>query len=175
MASTIEVPMELDMVNPTNPNFGWVNVNGPFWYSGRYRFNRFGNPTMGSGEGLSVWKINIPPNLSSPVNWNVTLHHMNASGAQGMVLLHASALVLGSGDTPTQMTVITPNKLIGVDGSGDMNITQLSQSSFDGLVPLTSGGLLQLRLKRMPLGTSGDTLLGGWDLVLPPLLRVDVI
>lgn len=175
MATTIEIPMELDIVNPTNPNFGWVNVNGPFWYTGRFRFNRFANPALPSGEGLSMWKANIPKNLAATPAWNIVLHHVNASGSQGAVLLHGSVIVTGSGDTPVQMTVVTPNQLVGVGASGDYNITSLSSTNFDALAPLTAGKGVYFRLKRMPHGPSGDTLLGGWDLALPPVIRVDVV
>lgn len=175
MATTIEIPMELDAVNPTSPNFGWVQQNGPFWYSGRYRFHRIGNPAMPSGECLSTWKINIPKNMASPAAWNIVLHHVNTSANPGAVLVHGMAKSLGSGDSPSAMTVIVPNKIVGVGSSGDLNITDLSGSNFDSLVPLTAGEDLYIQLKRMPLTSSGDTIAGGWDLILPPILRIDVV
>lgn len=175
MATTIEFPMELDIVNPTNANAGWVNVNGPFWYSGRYRFNRFANPAMPSGEALMTFKTNVPKNIASPTNWNLVLHHINASGSAGAILLNVSAKVLASGDTPTAAVVLVPNVLLGVRTSGDMNISVLSSSSFDSLLALAAGNFLEVIVRREPLNTSGDTLLAGWDLVLPPLIRIDVV
>ena len=181
MATTIEYPMELDIVNPTNGNAFWVNVNGPFWYGGRYRFDRFADPSMPSGEALMTFKTNIPRNLASPANLDIVFHHMAASGSEGAgaaALIHVSASRLGSGDTPGAPTVIVPNKLIGVDVSGDHNITRLAGlagvSNFDALLPVVAGEYLEVIVRREPLTISGDTILGGWDMVLPPLLRIDV-
>lgn len=179
MATTIEYPMELDIVNPTNGNAFWVNVNGPKWYGGRYRFNRYGNPGMPSGEGLMTFKTNIPKNIATPTNWNIVLQHMSASGSAGVVLIHIAAKGMVSGDTPAAPTVIVANKLLGVGASGDMNITPMAGlaglSSFDTPVPLTAGGFLEVVMRREPLNVSGDTLLGGWDLLLPPIMRIDVV
>lgn len=173
MATTVEIPFELDMVNPTNANFYWININGPFWYQGVYRYDKVNTPSMPSGEGISSWKTNIPKNLAGTPAWNIVLHHASALGT-GAVLIRAEAEVLGSGDTPVALTTIVPNQLVGVGASGDRNITVLSSSNFDSLVPLTAGEDLHLMLKRIPLNASGDSLARGWDLVIPPVLRVDV-
>lgn len=179
MATTIEYPMELDIVNPTNGNAGWVNQNGPLWYSGRYRFNRYGNPGMPSGEGLMTFKSNIPKNIASPTNWNIVLEHMSASGSPGAVLIHIAARSLASGDTPSNPVILVPNKLLGVGTSGDMNISTMAGlagvSSFDSALTLAAGTFLEVVMRREPLNTSGDTLQGGWDLLIPPIIRIDVV
>ena len=174
MPTTIEEPFELDMVNPTNANFYWRPVSGPFWYQGVYRFDKINTPSMPSGEGISSWKVNIPKNLAATPAWNVVLHHQSAQGGAGSILLRADAEVLGSGDTPAALTTIVPNQLVGVGTSGDRNITVLSASNFDSLVALTAGEDLHLVLKRIPLNASGDSLVAGWDLSVPPIFRVDV-
>ena len=174
MATTVEIPFELDMIDPTNANFYWTNINGPLWYQSVYRFEKVNLPASPSGDGISTWKINIPKNIAGTPAWNVVLHHSNSSGAAGRVLLRGEAVVLGSGDTPAAMTTIVPNQLIGVDASGDRNVTVLTGTNFDSLVPLTAGEDLHLRLIRIPKNSSGDSLTKGWDLNLAPILRVDV-
>ena len=47
-------------------------------------------------------------------------------------------------------------------------------SNFDALLPVAASDRLVIVMRREPLGVSGDTLKGGWDLTLPPLLRIDV-
>lgn len=178
MPTTIEIPLELSVVNPTNANAYWTLQNGPFWYEGRYRFDRFANPAMPSGEGLMVFHGNIPKNIASPTNWDIVLHHVNASGSAGMILLHMSAETQSTGDTPDRPIVIVPNKLLGVRTSGDENVSVMSSlagvSNFDALLAVAASDRLVIVMRREPLGTSGDTLQGGWDLTLPPLLRIDV-
>lgn len=174
MATTIEIPLELSVVNPTNPNAFWTLKDGPNWYEGRYRFNRFANPAMPSGEGLMVFAGNIPKNVAGTPAWNLVLHHVNASGSAGAILLHVSAETQPSGDTPDNPVVIVPNLLLGVGASGDENVSVLSSTNFDALLPVSASDRLVVIIRREPLATSGDTLKGGWDLTLPPLLRIDV-
>ncbi len=174
MPTTIEEPFELDVGNPTNANFFWADTRGPIWDSGSYRFEKVNTPAMPSGEGLSTWKVNVPRNMASPAAWNVVLHHRSARGAGGAVLIRAEAQVLASGDTPSAMTTIVPNVLLGVGNSGDTNISVLSSTNFDSLLTLVAGNDLHLRLKRMPLNSSGDSLTAGWDLIMSPILRIDV-
>jgi hypothetical protein len=178
MATTIEIPLELSVVNPTNANAYWTLQNGPLWYEARYRFDRFANPSMPSGEGLMVFSGNIPKNVAGTPAWDLVLHHVNASGSAGMVLLHISAETQPTGDTPDIPVVIVPNKLLGVGASGDENVSVMSSlagvASFDAQLPVAASDRLVIIMRREPLGTSGDTLKGGWDLTLPPLLRIDV-
>ena len=174
MATTIEIPFELDMWEPSRPNFYWIDIRGPIWNQSVYRFDKINTPAMPSGEVIASWKVNVPKNLAGTPAWNIVLHHQAASGGAGAVLLRGEAIVMGSGDVPADMTTIVPNQLVGVGASGDRNVTVMSGSNFDALVPLTAGEILHLLLKRIPLNASGDSLTAGWDLVLPPVMRVDV-
>lgn len=178
MATTIEIPLELSAVNPTNSNAYWTIQNGPFWYEGRYRFDRFANPAMPSGEGLMVFTGNVPKNVASPVGFDLVLHHVNPTGSQGMVLMHISAHTSPSGDTPTLPVVLVPNKLLGVRTSGDENVSLMSSlagvSNFDSLLAIAASDRLTVIVRREPLNTSGDTLAGAWDLTMAPLLRINV-
>lgn len=173
MATTIEIPLELDSVDPTNGNAGWNVVHGQ-WYQGVYRFFKPNASGPIANRGLMTFRGNVPKNLASPAAWNLVLHHTNASGDAGAVLLRVEAGVMASGDTPVVLTTIVPNQLVGVRTSGDHNVTVLSGSNFDGLVALTAGDKLTVQISRMPLGVSGDSVSAHWDLTLPPLLRCDV-
>ncbi len=170
---TIEISLELDAIDPTSGNAGWNVVQGQ-WYEGVYRFYRGANAGPIANRGLMTFKTNIPKNLAGTPAWNLVLHHVNASGDQGAVLLRVEGSVLASGDTPVAMTVLVPNQLVGVDISGDQNITALSGTNFDSLLALTAGNKLTIQVSRMPVTASGDSLVGNWDLLLPPLLRCDV-
>lgn len=181
MATTIEEVMQLDVVDPTNANAYWTQVNGPLWPEGRFRFSRTGNPGPIAGRGLMTFTCPIPKNLAGTPAWNIVLHHIQASGdasnnpnAGARVLLRVDAKVLASGDTPAAPTVLVPNSLIGCGQSGDFNITVLSATNFDSALALVAGNRLRMTLMRMPHGSSGDSVVGHWDLNYPPVLRCDV-
>lgn len=169
MSTTIEIPLELDVVNPTNGNAYFTRQDFQSGYQGVYRFaSGDANPVS-----LMVFKGNIPKNLASPANWNLILHHTGYV-AGGVALVRAEAIQLGSGDTPPVPTVLVPNQLVGAGASGDHNITALISTSFDSLMPLTAGKELSVTLMRIFAPQSGDTMTTNWDLRLPPLLRCDV-
>ena len=172
MPTTVEIPLELDVVDPTTANAFWTLNQGPFWDQGVYRFIKVNSPP--SGDSVMNWKTAIPKNLAPTAAWNLILHHQCSDGGQGRVLLRVDAEVVGSGDTPVAMTTIVPNQTFGVGTSGDRNITPLSSTNFDSLVTLVAGEALHVRLKRVSLSSSGDSLTGNWDLLLPPVVRLDI-
>lgn len=174
MATQIPVVMEWDSIDPTNANAFWTVLSGSQYNQGVYRFAKSGDAPPMAMRGQMSFKAPIPGNLASPANWNLVLRHQNASGSAGAILLRVEAIVLASGDTPSAMTTIVPNQLIGVDASGDHNITTLSESSFDSLVTLTAGRTLRVLMSRIPYKDSGDTLLSHWDMEMPPTMLVDV-
>ena len=168
MATTIEYPLELDIVDPTNSNAFWTRQDNQSGYGGVFRFSGDSYP-----HAKMVFIGTVPPNVAATPAWNIVLHHAIQTAA-GNVLLRAEATVVGSGDTPGPRTVIVPNVLYGVDASGDHNRTVMSGSDFDVLLPLGAGKMLRVELMRCPNQASGDTAGKHWDLLLPPLLRVDV-
>jgi hypothetical protein len=91
-----------------------------------------------------------------------------------MVLIRVAAQAFASGDTPAALIVIEPNTLLGVDASGDHNISVLSASNYDALVPVAAGEHLAVEVSRMPVRASGDTLGSHWYMTREPLLRIDV-
>ena len=168
MATTVEIPMELDSVDPTNANAFWTRQDCGAGYQGVYRFTNGVFP-----HSKMVFKTPIPKNLAGTPAWNLVVQHAGQS-TTGQVLLRVEANVLGSGDTPGARTVLVPNTLFGIGASGDRNITVLSSSNFDSLLALASGKDLRIEFMRVPNAASGDTAGTNWDLVEPPILRCDV-
>ena len=168
MSTQIPVPMELDMVDPSNANAYWTRQDNGAGFNGVYRFINGVHP-----HSKMVFKCQIPDTLAAPALWNVAIYHSNQQAA-GAVLVRAEANVLGSGDTPGVRTVIVPNQLVGVGPSGDVNRTLLSSTNFDSLLTLTAGEILRLEFMRAPNGASGDTAGANWDLVIPPVLMCNV-
>jgi hypothetical protein len=170
MPTTIEVPLELDIVDASNANAFWTRQDCQSGYQGVYRFTSGVHP-----HSKMVFKGPIPKNLAGTPAWNLVIHHAGQAGAQGAnrVLLRVEANVFASGDTPGARTVIVPNQLVGVGASGDRNITVLSATNFDSLLALTAGDQLRIEFMRAPNAGSGD-IAGNWDLYEAPILRCDV-
>ena len=173
MPTTIEVPLELDVVDPTNANAIWTRQDIAIaGYQGVYRFTSGVHP-----HSKMVFKGLVPKNLADPENWNLVIHHAAQYGTsqlQSRVLLRVEANVFASGDVPGARTVIVPNQLVGAGASGDRNITVLGEgSTFDAVLGLTAGAQLRIEFMRAPNAASGDVA-GNWDLYEAPVLRCDV-
>ena len=167
MATTIEIPLELDIVDASNANAFWTQQDIALaGYQGVYRFTSGVHP-----HSKMVFKGPIPKNLAGTPAWNLVLHH--AGQGTTRVMIRVEANVFGSGDTPAARTTIVPNQLVGVDASGDRNITVLSTSNFDAQLALVAGKELRIEFMRAPNAASGD-IAGNWDLYEPPILRCDV-
>ena len=166
MPTTIEIPLELDIVDPTNANAIWTRQDAQFGYQGVYRFSGDGFP-----HAKMVFKGPIPKNLAGTPAWNLVLHHAGQGTTRTLVRVEAN--VSASGDTPGARTVIVPNQLVGIAASGDRNLTALSATNFDSLLTLTAGDELRIEFMRVPNAASGD-IAGAWDLYEPPILRCDV-
>ena len=154
-----------------------MDVQGPIWYRTMLQFSCSGdaspkNPVI--ERSIMTFKGTIPPNVAGTPAWNLILHHENASGSAGRVLMRVAASAFASGDTPSALTVIEPNTLLGVGASGDHNRSVLSASNYDSLVPVAASEHLVVELSRMPVRASGDTLGSHWYLTREPLLKIDV-